>query len=77
MCTSIISLSSHQGRFSQGVLQAEIAQSRIAIDQARLLTLKAAHLIDKYGTKEARREVEFASRAIPSPNAGFFPSRLP
>jgi acyl-CoA dehydrogenase len=42
---------------SQGVVQQWIAESRMAIDQARLLTLKTAWLIDKYGPKGARREV--------------------
>jgi acyl-CoA dehydrogenase len=41
----------------QGVIQEWIAESRMAIDQARLLTLKAAWMIDRYGAKEARKEV--------------------
>jgi acyl-CoA dehydrogenase len=41
----------------QGVIQEWIAESRMAIEQARLLTLKTAWLIDKYGPKEARKEV--------------------
>jgi acyl-CoA dehydrogenase len=41
----------------QGVIQEWIAESRMAIEQARLLTLKTAWLIDRYGPKEARKEV--------------------
>ena len=42
------------------VIQHQIAEIRIAIDQCRLLTLNAAHLIDKYGSaKKARKEVCF------------------
>ncbi len=43
----------------QGVVQQWIAESRMAIDQARLLTLKAAWLIDRHGAgaREARTEV--------------------
>jgi acyl-CoA dehydrogenase len=41
----------------QGVIQEWIAESRMAIDQVRLLTLKTAWLIDRHGPKGARKEV--------------------
>jgi acyl-CoA dehydrogenase len=42
---------------AQGVVQQQIAESRMAIEQARLLTLKTAWLIDRHGPKGARKEV--------------------
>jgi acyl-CoA dehydrogenase len=42
---------------AQGVVRQQIAESRMAIEQARLLTLKTAWLIDNVGAKGARSEI--------------------
>jgi acyl-CoA dehydrogenase len=41
----------------QGVVQANIAESRMQIEQVRLLTMKAAWMMDTVGKKNARTEI--------------------
>jgi acyl-CoA dehydrogenase len=49
----------------QGVVQQQIALSRVAIDQARLLVLHAAWLIDTAGIKAARGQVAAIKAVVP------------
>lgn len=67
LCKRIQSRSAFNKLLSQqGVIQEWVAESRIEIEQARLLTLKAAYMMDTVGNKKARKEIAMIKVMAPA-----------
>ncbi|MBG0561697.1 acyl-CoA dehydrogenase family protein [Actinoplanes aureus] len=67
MCTRALSRSTFGKTIAeQGVIQDWIAESRVRIEQARLLVLKAAWLMDTVGNKGAHTEIQAIKIVVPS-----------
>jgi acyl-CoA dehydrogenase len=67
MCERVKSRTAFGGPLaSQGVIQDWIAESRIRIEQARLLVMKTAWLLDTVGNRNARVEISAIKVAVPN-----------
>ncbi len=61
----------------QGLVQSDIAESRLAIDQARLMCQQTSRIIDLHGNKAAANHVALAKVVVPRsrPRSSTAPSR--
>ena len=67
MCERSLSrVAFHRPLAAQGVVREWIARSRLAINQARLLVLHTAWMIDQQGAKAARQQIAGIKAVVPS-----------
>jgi acyl-CoA dehydrogenase len=67
MCKRVLARVAFGKRLAEmGSIRQDIAYSRVEIDQCRLLTLRAAHMMDTVGNKNAKQEIAAIKVAAPS-----------
>ena len=67
MCRRVSSRSTFGRKISEhGTVRAEIAHSRMEIEQSRLLVMKAAYMMDTVGNKAARNEIAMIKVVVPN-----------
>ncbi|MPZ26095.1 MAG: acyl-CoA dehydrogenase [Micromonosporaceae bacterium] len=67
MCARVVTRSTFGRPLAEhGVVQEWIAESRVRIEQLRLLVLRTAWLIDTYGNRAAHRDVQAIKIAVPA-----------